>query len=383
MGKKKFNHVKYVVLILIIVLVSFLLINNTESFQVPSTLNTYDIIITAGQSNSVGFGRRNHTTNNKYGAISQEDLPDPNIDLYCKNRTIRTAQHPVDSLYGWNSRDCKVPKTGPTVGNSVDNCNAVGYSLQFAKEYIKSNKKINSKALIVGCGFGGTGFINPASNNPYWWRPADSTTHNYVDDNGNPQRDSHGNIVTNRRVSSLYLMTKTKLTEMKATVNPNSRVVAILWHQGESDATECATNEQNRLAYIQYINRLFSDLRNDIRTLFPNSTNVPVLIGGMCPDTYRNRITRIERPTSTTKIMTEFIKNRVVPSITNCKFVSAEPMEPLSRFNRYLEGNSNMNAEGRVTDMKDGKINDDNVHFSATSLREFGKRYFSVFNTMV
>jgi hypothetical protein len=71
--------------------------------------------------------------------------------------------------------------------------------------------------------------------------------------------------------------------------------------------------------------------------------------------------------------MSEFIKNRVVPSITNCKFVSAEP---INRFNRYLEGNSQMNAQGKVTDAKD-----DNIHFSATSLREFGKRYFSVFNT--
>jgi hypothetical protein len=58
-------------------------------------------------------------------------------------------------------------------------------------------------------------------------------------------------------------------------------------------------------------------------------------------------------------------------------------MEPLSRFNRYLEGNSQMDAQGRVTDMKDGRIYDDNIHFSATSLREFGRRYFSVFNTMV
>jgi hypothetical protein len=327
-----------------------------------------------------------------YGAISQEDFPHPNIDVYCKNRTIRRAQHPVDNLYGWNSRTCAVPKTGITpgappiggpVGNSAQNSNAVGYSLQFAKEYINSNKKINSKALIVGCGFAGTGFINPSSNNPYWWRPEDSTTHTYVDNKGIPERDSNGNILTNRRVTSLYLMTKTKLTEMKALVNPNSRVVAILWHQGESDAPECAMNESNRLDYIRRINRLFLDLRNDIRTLFPNSTNVPVLIGGMCPDTYRNRITRIERPTSTTKIMTEFIKNRVVPSITNCKFVSAEPMEPLSRFNRYLDGNSQMDAQGRVTDMKDGKIYDDNIHFSATSLREFGRRYFSVFNTML
>jgi len=369
------------ILIVIIILISFLLINNEESFEATSNLETYDIIIIAGQSNSVGFGRRNHLTPTLFGATSSEDLPDPNIDMYCKNGTIRKAQHPIDSLYGWNSRNCIVPKTGITpglgpVGNSFDNSNAVGLSLQFAKEYIKSNKKTNSKALIVGCGMGGTGFINPVSRIPYWWRPANSTTHNYVDDKGNPQRDSRDNIVTSKIVTSLYLMTKTKLTEMKAKVNPNSKVVAILWHQGESDSGECAMNEKNRLDYIRYINRLFSDLRNDIKTLFPNSTNVPILMGGMCPEMYRNRITRKISQTSHFKLMSEFIKNRVVPSITNCKFVSAEPMEPLNRFNRYLEGNSQMDAQGKVTDAKD-----DNIHFSATSLREFGKRYFSVFNT--
>jgi hypothetical protein len=369
------------ILIVIIILISFLLINNEESFQAVSNLETYDIIIIAGQSNSVGFGRRNHLATSLYGAISLEDISHPNIDLYCKNGTIRRARHPVDSLDGWNRRNCIVPKSGITpglgpVGNSPNNCNPVGFSLQFAKDYINSNKKTNSKALIVGCGLGGTGFINPVSRIPYWWRPENSTTHNYIDDKGNPEKDLSGNIVTSRIVTSLYLITKTKLTEMKAKVNPNSKVVAILWHQGESDAVECAMNEKNRLDYIQYINNLFLDLRKDIRTLFPNSTNVPILMGGMCPDTYRNRITKNINQASNLKFMSEFIKNRVVPSITNCKFVSAEPMEPLNRFNRYLEGNSQMNAQGKVTDAKD-----DNIHFSATSLREFGKRYFSVFNT--
>ena len=155
---------------------------------------------------------------------------------------------------------------------------------------------------------------------------------------------------------------------MSSNVGSNSKVRAILWHQGEIETSSLNSN------YIREINTLFTNMRNDIRTLFPTSSNVPVLIGGLSLESHRNRITGVFS-NSPSKRFNDFLQSNVVPTIPNCRFV---PSGPMPGFNRYLEGDSEMDANGQIT-----KINRTNGHFSATSQREFGKRYFNVFNSMV
>lgn len=261
------------------------------------------------------------------------------------------------------------PKTGSDVGNSSDNCNAVGFGLSFSKEYLTSSRKINSKVLVVGCGYGGTGFSKPrklSNTFGFWWRATDASNYLFTDTN------------TTGSVKSLYLMTKQKITEMKARVGSRSKVVGILWHQGEADDTYCMANETNKIAYINYIQTLFTDLRRDIRNLFPNSTNVPILIGGLSPELVYNRINHTLRTGMTqTNNMTSFIQSRVVPSITNAHFVSTGPISGSSRFTDYLEGDNEINSAGRTI-----RENKGHVHISATSQREFGRRYAHILNSI-
>jgi hypothetical protein len=362
--KLKNLKVNYIIIFTLFILVTFLVVNSTSGF---TNQESYDIVIIAGQSNAVGFGTRNHSSKTKFGATSSEDLPDSNIKMYCKDGNIRNAVHPFDHLYDWNSKKYRAPISG---SSSSDNCNEVGFGLTFSKEYLKSAKKVNSKVLLVGCAYGGTSFSKPQrlnSSNGIWWRTTDDPNYLFTDTN------------IRGSVRSLYLWTKEKITNMKAKVGPNSKVVAILWHQGEGDTDFCMTNRTNKNLYISYINTLFASLRTDIRTLFPNSTSVPILLGGLSPELIRKRDKNHSfRPgMNSTSGMTYFIQNSVVPSIQNAYFVPSDPI-PNSKFTDYLEGDNEVNSAGDTT-----KENRSHVHFSASSQREFGKRYAYILNRIL
>jgi hypothetical protein len=374
---KNKNYKIIYLIIFILILCSFLIYNSQIGFSVVAPSESYDIIIIAGQSNSIGYGTRNHSSPRLYGASINipDDNPSNMIKMYCNNDNIINASHPFEHLSNWDSKIYVPPKTGPTVGNSSANCNAVGFGLTFSKKYLISPKKTNTnKVLIIGCGYGGTGFSGSDSNKRFWWKPEDNPNYTYSD----------GSIGL---VRSLYLITKEKITNMSSRVGANSKVVAILWHQGEYDKEFCMRNQENKNRYITDINRLFSDLRSDIVELFPNSTSVPILIGGLSPELDRKRNRehsfRTDNNSNATSGMTYFIKTSVVPSITNAHFVSCEPISG-SLYRDYLEGDNELDANGDpYRDKRDNKIirvNRTHVHFSATSLRELGKRYAYIFD---
>jgi hypothetical protein len=341
------NNILIILLILIIIIICIYSQNKIEFFNVTNNLPSYDIFIIAGQSNSVGYGTRNKNYH-LYGSLKNyiDDIPQNNIQMYLNNGNIINAVHPVDHLSNFISKKYKSPIING--GKSSNNSNYVGFGLTFAKKYIDSQNKTNSKVLLVGCGYGGTGFLQPRSDIPYWWNPTDNLNYTFSDNKKGV-------------VKSLYLMTKQKITEMRTKVGSNSRVVGILWHQGERDNNECAKNSTNKNEYIFRINRLFRDLRNDIKNLFPNSTNVPILLGGLSPELVRRRKDHQFRPDyNQDKDMTYFIQNSVVPSIPNAHFVSSSPI-PNSPFNTYLEGDNELDANGNPYKDNSGRIIKENT----------------------
>ena len=58
------------------------------------------------------------------------------------------------------------------------------------------------------------------------------------------------------------------------------------------------------------------------------------------------------------------------------EFVPSDPI-PNSKFTDYLEGDNEVNSAGDTV-----KENRSHIHFSATSQREFGKRYAYIFNSI-
>ena len=322
-----------------------------------------------GQSNSNGAGSRNVGSNSTMYGARTTSIPDDRIDDDIKmfdthdNNKIKPAQHPISTLPTYVRF-----KSGASDGSTDKrNCNSVGFGLTFAKKYKSYDRKTpGAKIMIASCGYGGTGFGIPSKSRPYWWNVNDQTV---------TFRNDDLTIIERGVAKSLYLITKDKLNKLKKNIHPNSKVVAILWHQGENDIGMSFQQIQNN-PYITAINNLFRTLRTDIKVMFPRSSNnVPILLGGLCPDTYKNDNGTYQNENDNGfKRMTTFIKDHVVPSIPNAHFVSAEPIR-YSSYTRYLEGDKGISGP-------DQTVNDNNhtIHFSADSLREFGKRYYSVFS---
>lgn len=118
----------------------------------------------------------------------------------------------------------------------------------------------------------------------------------------------------------------------------SSQIAGVLWHQGESDCPE------NRYPfYYEKCTRIFESLRRDL-----GLSDVPFLVGGLGEFLPKSR---------------EYMKN--YPYVN-------QALEAMARDNEYI---GYVSAEGLTS-------NPDYLHFNAASLREFGLRYFDIFNFM-
>jgi len=121
-------------------------------------------------------------------------------------------------------------------------------------------------------------------------------------------------------------------------------------------------------------------MRHNIRLIFRSNNGgytFPILLGGLSYDKQFNRITGVRNTSEYRKEMSDLIKEVSTPTdenyIPTSAFVSSDRLA-IASFNTRLEGNSIMDSSGRILG------DDDNSHFSATAIREFGKRYFYYYN---
>ena len=117
-----------------------------------------------------------------------------------------------------------------------------------------------------------------------------------------------------------------------------SHLVAILWHQGESDC-----REDLYPLYLEKITAIMSALRREI-----NAQNIPLIIGGLG----------------------DFLKDRIEkkPSLENYPRIN----EALEKFAQTSPHTAFVSAKGLTS-------NPDNLHFNSKSLLEFGLRYYEAF----
>jgi hypothetical protein len=119
-----------------------------------------------------------------------------------------------------------------------------------------------------------------------------------------------------------------------------SRLVAILWHQGESDCTE-----ECYPLYLERITQLMKELRAEL-----GAEEVPLIVGGL-----GDFLINCER----------------FPHLKNYPHVNSALQEFAGRAHRCVF----VTAEGLTS-------NSDNLHFSAEGLYEFGLRYYEAFRTI-
>jgi len=119
-----------------------------------------------------------------------------------------------------------------------------------------------------------------------------------------------------------------------------SHLVAILWHQGESDC-----GEDRYPLYLEKVSAIMSALRREL-----GAENIPLIVGGLG----------------------DFLKDRVEsPHLVNYPRVN----EALVSFANSTPHTAFAGAEGLTS-------NPDNLHFDHKSLQELGLRYYAAFCTI-
>ena len=274
---------KFKYLILTLLLAGFLLIYLLfpEKNKIEKTgselVGEYDIILVIGQSN----------THQGIGLDRKLDKPSNNIKQLGR--------------FGWN--DYKIiPATEPLEHiSSLPGC--IGFALTFAKEYEKEFLEKGRKVLIIPAGMGSTGFLNN------YWNPGDTLYQDAV---------ARTNFVLD---------------------NCNSKLVAILWHQGENDIEN--PDFQKRLDTM--IVKMRKDLRGE-------NNKVPFILGGLVPYWTSQDNSRIR------------LNTIIANTVRRVEYTGfADPTKPeviVKPDNDFVS-----------------------IHFDAAGQREMGRRYFSEYCT--
>lgn len=170
----------------------------------------YDIFLVAGQSN----------THQGAGLDLMIDQPQENIR----------------QLGRGGANDLKVILATEPLQHWTALANEIGFCLTFAKAYAASSLKEGRQVLLIPCGYGETGF---ASGH---WNKGEALYEDAV------QR-----------------------TRYALSLSKNNRLVAVLWHQGESDV--------GWPQYQQALHSMIGSMRSDIA----GHQQVPFVLGGMVP----------------------------------------------------------------------------------------------------
>lgn len=181
-----------------------------------------DIILPIGQSNMVGRGTPDATL----------DFAVPEIYQYKQDGTIVLAVDPLDHA----------------APNGL-----FGPAMPFARHYVREGLNRGRQVLLVPSAVGGTWLVNPstASAGVGTWNPS---------------------------VAGSLLDTAIARANAAIAAAPGSRIVAILWHQGESDAAVAESRTQTE--YQTQLDALIAKCRSQIT----GAANVPFIVGGMVPE---------------------------------------------------------------------------------------------------
>lgn len=241
----------------------------------------FDVILQAGQSNAEGCG------------LGKTEDP------YVANYSV-----------WYLNNDFSISKAQERIATKESNNSIIAdFSLPFAREYMANDLKEGRNILIVRAAVGGTGFVDKR------WNPTDD----------------------------LYLKMM-DMTETALSLNPENKLVAFLWHQGETDAANCVD-------YQTYRNSL-STLINNVRTTFSRK-DLPFIAGDFVWHWKSQWLDRCEPIVKATK--------DICNEIGYAEFVQTDDLL------------SNDQAVG----------NEDIIHFCRDSIYKLGVRYYNAYQKIV
>lgn len=277
---------------------------NTLFHREDFTNENFDIVLLIGQSNAEGYG---------IGPVENEYEPTDNIMQF-------TDSYPV--MYRINTEGIEaldVPQTTiyritPMAENTRKGmgklgCLATSFVKRYYDEYLSETKR---KVLLIRAAIGGTGFMRKQ------WTPQGVMFERAID-----------------------------MTDIALGLNPENKLSAILWHQGEGEAIDGKGKSYGEL-YAFYLNSL-TKLVSDFKSKYKK--DIPFLAGGHCDDWIIHYLTESTAITDATKdVMAKF----------DCA--------------GYVE-TAGLGSNERIIRGK----HPDEVHFNRPSLYELGERYFTVY----
>jgi hypothetical protein len=286
----------------------------------------YDIVIVAGQSNAVGVGCGPYTD------VSKDY--DDRIDMVYPGGDVWSAEEPLEHA----------PANGGAAGK--------GFAMTFARLYA-AKLQSNRKALLVPVALGGTSILQ-------WDDQVDSSLDFHTPTNGGDPRgrDSRELIDTLTRQTRIALRT--------GGFGSQNRIVALLWHQGETDMLFMSlTNDPIHRAMpdVATYGHKFVELVQLVRKNFPNQS-FPIVAG---------ELGRFFEPSFPGANGLTAFNSQLAKSARGLKNVAVVSSQNLGN------GIDAHCAFWPIEGMPQG----DPVHFNAASQVEFGKRYYATFRGML
>lgn len=259
----------------------------------------FDVILEAGQSNAQGCGK---------GAVTKEYVVDEDILYLVRDFTVN------EKIEGgvWNfSLDYK--GTPLRIEVADERCGDEGrigdFALTFAEKYKSEGYLENGRRLlIIRAGVGGTGFKKKQ------WTPD----------------------------GAVYLK-MLEMIDFALSLNPENKLTAFLWHQGEHDAFE--GNEPD--TFKSQLEYLVSEVKKRY-----NVPTIPFISG-------------------------DFVNEWKSENIKSC----APIVERIKAVTAAEDGIFVETADLKSNNQAIG--NGDNIHFSRESLHILGERYFAAFESIV
>ena len=267
------------------------------------TNEKYDVILLIGQSNAEGHG---------IGPVENEYEPTDKIMQFVDSYPVmyRLNDDGVEALDVPSETTYRITTA---VENTRKGAGKLGcLAMSFVKKYYDNHlADTDRKVLLVRAAIGGTGFLREQ------WTP-----------------------------DGVLFKRALEMTDIALSLNPENKLTAILWHQGECEAIDGKGKGYGFLYsfYTKSLSRLITDLNRKYG-------NVPFLAGGHCDDW-------IPRFAEESKAITDATKDTIAKFDT-CGYVET----------------AGLGSNDRIVK---GKYLDD-VHFNRPALYELGERYFKVF----
>ena len=253
----------------------------------------FDIIIQAGQSNSEGYG---------LGTVEKEYIPTDKVWQLDAPKRVTSLPNGMDIVYLDEPFILKVAEESEGENGKIGN-----FGLTFSEEYIKAGMLKEDRAiLIIRAGVGGTGFA----------------------------RKEWG-------LGSLLYNKLTELVDYALSSNEGSKVVALLWHQGECDSVEKTPPE-----------KFAEELKAQMLDTRARYGEMPIIAG-------------------------DFVNDWKSKNVELCNPIVAKIKEVLAELGKagFVE-----TADLPSNDQKTG--NGDDIHFCRQSQHILGRRYFNAFKNL-